>query len=361
MGSFRTLAFAFIDLKLPYKTYLLPASRKVIMRAIQISKPANAVVPKLSLITKPQPRAQLGFALVKVNFSAILPSDRLNAKGLFPYTSFSRTPGRDYSGVVVEVDPSSSFSSWVGEEVYGTSDSELGFTLDGPHAEYCLIPEDMLVKKPTRLSRVQAATVGVPFTTARRCLLRGRVSKDDTVLVLGSTGTVGSAAVQLAKAMGCKRVFRASRNPEDEPDILLPGKIAAVTIQEQVYKLNAGKGVDVVVDTVGQVPLMKAAFETLAVRGRYTWIAAPRDGSSPEFPLDIFQAYRKEIELIGCNTANKSKAIVAEEMEALAEWFNAGLLKASDEEDVELVGLDEAIEKGYERRGPKKHTLIRMG
>ncbi|CAH0042659.1 unnamed protein product [Clonostachys rhizophaga] len=257
------------------------------MRAIQITKPANAAAPRLSLIIKPQPRAQPGFALVKVNFSAILPSDRLNAKGLFPYTSFPRTPGRDYSGVVVEVDPSSSFSSWVGGEVYGTSDSELGFTIDVPHAEYCLVPEEMLVRKPIR--------------------------------------TVGSTAVQVAKAMGCKRVFQASRNPEDEPDILLPGRIAAASIQEQVSKLNDGKGVDVVVDTVGQLSLMKAAFEALAVRGRYTWIAAPRDGSSPEFPLDIFQAYRKEIELIRCNTAIKSKADVAEEMETLAEWFNVGM------------------------------------
>ncbi|CAH0045898.1 unnamed protein product [Clonostachys solani] len=330
------------------------------MKAIQINKLANAA-PKLSLITKPQPRAQPGFALVKVSFSAILPSDRLNAKGLFPYTSFPRTPGRDYSGVVVEVEPSSTYSGWVGEEVYGTSDSELGFTLDGPHAEYCLIPEEMLAKKPTRLSRIQAATVGVPFTTARRCLQRGRVGKEDTVLVLGFTGTVGSAAAQVAKAMGCKRVFRASRNPEDEPDVLLPGKIAAASIQKQVYKLNDGKGVDVVVDTVGQISLMKAAVEALAVRGRYAWIAAPRDGSSPEFPLDIFQAYRKEIELIGCNTAIKSKADVAEEMETLAEWFNTGLLKTSDEEDVELVSLDEAIQTSYERRGLKKHTLIRMG
>ncbi|VUC25835.1 unnamed protein product [Clonostachys rosea] len=331
------------------------------MRAIQINKLADsAETPKLSLITKPQPRAKPGFALVKVNFAAILPSDRLNAKGLFPYTSFPRTPGRDYSGVVVEVDSSSSFASWVGEEVYGTSDSELGFTLDGPHAEYCLIPEEMLAKKPTRLSRIQAATVGVPFTTARRCLQRGRVGKDETVLVLGFTGAVGSAAVQVAKAMGCKRVFRASRNPEDEPDVLLPGKVAAAGIQEQVLKLNDGRGVDVVVDTVGQISLMKAAFQALAVRGRYTWIAAPRDGSSAEFPLDIFQAYRKEAELIGCNTAIKSKADVAEEMKILAKWFNAGLLETSDEGDVELVDLDDAIEKGYERRGSKKHVIIRI-
>ncbi len=298
-----------------------------------------------------------GYALVKIHFSALQPSDKLNAKGGFPKTTFPRIPGRDYSGEVVEVDPSSGLEAWIGKQVYGTSGSELGFTIDGPHAEFCLIPEEMLVEKPSSLSPCQAATIGVPFTAALRCLIRAQASAGDIVLVLGASGAVGSAAVKIAGALGGIKVLTASRRQEDAPSVLIGGPI---TLEEQISTLTDGKGVNVVIDTVGNIDLMHAAVEQLAVRGRYVWIASPRDGSSRILHLDTFQSYRKEIQLIGCNTALTAGDEVAEELRRLRDLFDSGKLEASGEADIQRIKFSDAIERGYSAAKLKKNVVFDM-
>lgn len=331
------------------------------MKALQIARQGDVSATTLSLVTRPVPKARPGFALVRIHFSGIQPSDKLNARGGFPKTTFPRIPGRDYSGEVVEVHASSGLDDdWVGKQVYGTSNSELGFTLDGPHAQFCLIPELVLVEKPAQLSPSQAAAIGVPFTTALRCLTRARAGPEDTVLVLGAGGAVGSAAVKMAKVMGCKSVLAASRKRQDAPDVLLPGPDASVALREQVLALTDGRGVDVVVDTIGSIALMGEALEQLAVRGRYVWIASPRDGSPTMLQFDVFQAYRKEIELIGCNSGLKSDKELKEELLALNSMFGTGQLEATVDDDIERVGLDDAIQKGYGARSSKKHVVIEM-
>src|ERR1700761_5935821 len=192
------------------------------MKALQLSKELETALPTLSLTNTPIPIVTPGHALIKIQYSCIHPSDRINSVGGFPKTIFPRIPGRDYSGTVIALDQVSDamHSKWVGKTIYGTGGAELGFKIDGPHAQYCLIPERMLVEKPSTISSIQAATVGVPFTTALRCLTRARTKTDDIVLVLGASGAVGSSVVQVAKAMGCKRILTATRNQDENPDVL---------------------------------------------------------------------------------------------------------------------------------------------
>ncbi|EFW98961.1 alcohol dehydrogenase [Grosmannia clavigera kw1407] len=330
------------------------------MEALQITRHGDSVMPTLSLVTCPVPKVRPGFALVRIRFAGVQPSDRLNARGGFPKTTFPRTPGRDYSGEVVEVDKSSGLDTWVGKHIYGTSNSELGFTVDGTHAEFCLIPESVLVEKPAQLSLSQAAAIGVPYTTALRCLTRARAGPEDTVLVLGASGAVGSAAVKIARVLGCKRVLVASRKRQDSPDVLLPGPDSSVALQEQIQALTQGRGVSVVVDTVGSIALMSEALEQLAVRGRYVWIAAPRDGSSAMLQFDIFQAYRKEAEFIGCNSGIKSNEELKEEMLTISSMFGTKQLKAPGDGDIERVSLKDSVKKGYGARGLKRHVVIKM-
>ncbi len=77
--------------------------------------------------------------------------------------------------------------------------------------------------------------------------------------------------------------------------------------------------------------------------------------------FDAFQAYRKEIELIGCNSAIKSSEQAAEELRFLCELFDSGKLKVVDDSEIQRVSLDEAIEKGYHGgRGSRKAVVIDM-
>ncbi|OQD61270.1 hypothetical protein PENPOL_c017G03437 [Penicillium polonicum] len=330
------------------------------MKALQLSKELEASLPTLSLVNLPIPTSTTGLALVKVQYSCINPSDKLNSIGGFPKTTFPRIPGRDYCGTVVDLkhESDSMRSKWIGKTVYGTGGAELGFKMDGPHAQYCLITENMLIEKPDTISLLQAATVGVPFTTALRCLTRARTKPEDIVLVLGAGGAVGSSAVQIAQAIGCKRVLTATRNKDHNPDIILEGDISA-EFQSKIPSLTNNIGVNVVIDTIGNLDIMNAAIQALAVKGRYAWIAAPRGGST-KLGFDIFEAYRKEIELVGCNSGLATTEDTAEEMQILTRFFEQNLIRPRPESSMNVVDLDDAVEKGYKASPSEKQTVLRM-
>ncbi|CAI7575926.1 unnamed protein product [Penicillium bialowiezense] len=300
------------------------------MRALQITRNAP-----LSISTLPIPTLKPGQALVKVHYACIHPSDRLNSQGLFSSTTLPRVPGRDFSGVVTETNPT---SNWIGKEVYGTSGSSLGFTDDGTHAQYICVPHDALVEKPSTLSMLQAATVGVPFTTGLICLRQAEVSSTDTVLIIGATGAVGSTAVQIARAMGCKRVLTAARREEANPDIVLSGASPAEELASKIRELTDGRGVDVVVDTVGDLALMGAGIENLAQKGRY--------------------AYRKELKLVGCNSVSPAIEDAAGLLRFLGDWVEKGSLCAQDEDSFKKVKLEDGVEQGYGKMG--EQVIIEM-
>ncbi|CAI7593538.1 unnamed protein product [Penicillium palitans] len=328
------------------------------MKALQLSKELEASLPTLSLVNLPIPTPTTGLALVKVQYSCINPSDKFNSIGGFPKTTFPRIPGRDYSGTVIDLtqELGAMRSKWIGKTVYGTGGAEFGFKMDGPHAQYCLIPENMLIEKPDTISLLQAATVGVPFTTALRCLTRARTKPEDVVLVLGAGGAVGSSAVQVAGAIGCKRILTATRNKDDNPDIILEGDISA-EFQSKIPSLTNNMGVNVVVDTIGNIDIMNAAIRALAIKGRYAWIAAPRGGGPTKLGLDIFEAYRKEIELVGCNSGLATTEDTAEEIRILTRFFEQNLIHPRPESSMNVVDLDDAIEKGYKASPSKKQTF----
>lgn len=102
-------------------------------------------------------------------------------------------PGRDLAGTVETVGSAvTRFSP--GDEVYGTA--------AGSFAEYTVAREEKLARKPVNLSFEQAAVVPISASTALQALDIGRVAAEQTVLVIGASGGVGSYAVQLAKAFG---------------------------------------------------------------------------------------------------------------------------------------------------------------
>ena len=111
-------------------------------------------------------------------------------------------PGRDVAGVVEEVGAAvAGFAP--GDEVFGMG--------DGTFAEYAAVRADRLASKPANLSFEEAAVVSISAVTALRALTEvGHVAAGQRVLVTGSSGGVGSYAVQLAKAMGAEVTGEAS-------------------------------------------------------------------------------------------------------------------------------------------------------
>lgn len=309
------------------------------MQALRLTKEDPAKPPTLTLTTIPKPALTPDHLLVKVHASAIHPSDLINAKGAFPLTTFPRIPGRDYSGTVVEGPP-----SLVGTEVYGTSGFTQAFSLDGAQAEYILVTEDAVTPKPKNLSFVQAATVGVPFTTASLVLRRAGCKEGDVLLVLGANGAVGSAVVQLAKSLGAK-VLLGTRDEKGDVNTASDPEL------KKIDELTGGKGVDIVVDTVGQPALTKAAVAKLGRGGRLAFIAAPRTGAT-ELGVEMVDFYRKEKSLVGCNTLLYSVEEFAEELKKLTPKFEDGSLQAAAPGEWNEMKLEEGVQ-AYEKAGQR--------
>lgn len=119
--------------------------------------------------------------------------------------------GSDIAGTVDEIGPDSE-SSWLGKRVLiepvfreGGRVGMIGVTLHGGRAERVAVDQSMLVEVPAGVSLEEAASLPLAYGTACRMLIvRGRVEAGERVLVLGASGGVGVACVQLAKMMGAE-------------------------------------------------------------------------------------------------------------------------------------------------------------
>src|ERR1700761_1902444 len=91
---------------------------------------------QLRLADRPTPKADNNNAVVRIEAASVNPSDVKNVAGRMSQTTLPRVPGRDYSGVVVDGP-----KNWIGKNVWGTG-GDVGFTRDGTHAEYIVVPAD---------------------------------------------------------------------------------------------------------------------------------------------------------------------------------------------------------------------------
>ncbi|KZF21108.1 GroES-like protein [Xylona heveae TC161] len=314
------------------------------MKALRINKDASGAF-SLNAVSLPIPKSKPGSALVKIHAAGINNSDTSNAKGYFPNTTFPRIPGRDFAGVVE--DPSSSLN---GKRVFGTSGHILSYTEDGTHAEYCLVSEKGLTEIPKRLSFVQAASIGVPWTTALLTLKRAHTQSKDVVVILGATGAVGDATTQLARSIGCKTIT-ASRG--DTTDI----NLTSDPTLESVKKLTDGRGADVIINTVGDPQLMSNALKALGFRGRLSYIASNPPDSELTFSLKT--VYRQEQTIVGTNSLAYEPEETAALLAEIAPGFDDGRYKMKGDDEFTQVKLGEEVVDVYNNfRAAKKRFVV---
>ena len=288
------------------------------MKALQFSKTGDLAA--LNLVELPLPVPGADEVLVQVRAAGLNPSDVKNVLGRFPYTTLPRVPGRDFAGVIVDGP-----QALVGQEVWGTG-KELGFYRDGSHASYLVLPIEGVALKPKSLSFEQAASLGVPYTTAWDALQRTGVGADTRLLVIGANGAVGTAAIALAKVLGA-RVLAAVRRIEQAQVLLEQGLEVLVldtpeSLGAQVNEVFEG-GAEVIFDTTGH--WLPAAVSALRTFGRIAFIAAPLDG---HVHLPALALYRKGGSLVGVNTLLYSCGDCAQRLNQFGQYFDQGLLPA---------------------------------
>ena len=286
------------------------------MKALQFSATGDLASLRFVDVATPVPAADE--VLVQIKAAGLNPSDVKNVLGRFPYTTLPRIPGRDFAGVVVEGP-----QALLGQEVWGTG-RDLGFFADGSHAEFVKVSAKGVAHKPSHLSFAQAASLGVPYTTAWDALERSGVGKGTRLLVIGANGAVGSAALALAKIRGAK-VLAAVRRVE-QVEVLQGQGVEAIALGApddlgvQVNSVFKG-GADVIFDTTGF--WLPAAVAGLAPFGRIAIIAAPVDG---QVQLPALALYRKGGSVVGINSLLYNCEQCAVMLEQFGRFFDEGSL-----------------------------------
>ncbi|PVZ19514.1 MULTISPECIES: zinc-binding alcohol dehydrogenase family protein [unclassified Pseudomonas] len=286
------------------------------MQALQFQ--ATGSLDHLSFADLPMPVPAEGEVLVRVEAAGLNPSDMKNVLGRFPYTTLPRVPGRDFAGVV-EQGP----AQLLGKAVWGTGRGP-GFTRDGSHARYLTVPAQGVTPMPQSLTFAQAASLGVPYTTAWDALERAQVQAGTRLLIIGANGAVGQAALALARLRGAQ-VLAAVRRPEQATSLHARGIDTLVLgdheqLRMQVEAVYPG-GAQVVFDTTGF--WLPAAVDALAPFGRIALIAAPADGT---VQLPALSLYRRGGELIGVNSLLYDTIGCAAMLHSFTEAFDQGHL-----------------------------------
>ena len=290
-----------------------------------------------AIVEQAQPSAAAGEAVVEIFAAAVNPSDVKAALGSMPQAVWPRTPGRDFAGRVI-----AGPQEWVGQDVWGTG-GDLGVTRDGTHARYLVLPVSALSRKPRSVSVAAAATVGVPFITANEGLRRaGLRGEGQTIVVFGSNGKVGQAAVQLATRAGAK-VIGVERDSSQyrghASSVVTAFDAQDPDLVQKLLDATGGRGADIAYNTVGS-PYFDTALQTLAVGGTQVLISTIERNVS----FDILAFYRRNLQMLGVDSLKLSVTQCAEVLNHLLPGFDDGSLKAFDVDESSLIPLSGAAD-----------------
>ena len=230
------------------------------MRAVQISRLDGPSA--VTLVDLPEPVAGPGQVLVDVHVAGVSYPEVLQTRGLYqvkPELPF--VPGAEVSGTVRTAPEGAHVS--VGDRV-------VAFPGVGGYGEVVAVPLETVFRLPDTVSFEAGAALPMNYLTVHFGLVqRGRLQAGETVLVHGAAGGVGTAAVQLASALGA-RVIAVVSSPEKAEVARAAGASDVVAVEgfkDAVKELTGGRGVDIVVDPVGG-DRFTDSLRSLATEGR---------------------------------------------------------------------------------------------
>lgn len=260
------------------------------MKAIRVEEFGGPEVMKLVEVGRPSPGADE--LLIRIQAVGVNPVETYIRSGNYarkPALPF--TPGNDGAGVVEAV----------GSGVSGIAPGDRVYTagsVSGTYAEFALCLASQVHPLPDRVSFAQGAAMGTPYATAYRGLFqRGQAQPNETVLVHGASGGVGTAAVQLAAARGL-RVFGTAGTGEGRKLVREQGAREvfdhhAPDYLDRIMQATDGRGVDLILEMVGQVNLGKD-LTILAPQGRVVVI-----GNRGRVEIDARDAMSRDADIRG--------------------------------------------------------------
>jgi NADPH2:quinone reductase len=307
----------------------------------------------------PNPQPDPGEVLVTIKATAVNFVDSLVVTGKYqflPDRPFA--PGKLPAGVVTAVG--------AGVTSLAVGDRVLTLAEQGGYAEQVAVDAKQCFKLPASMSFIDAASMALVYDTSWFALHeRARIAAGDVVLVLGSTGGVGLAAVQLAKAVGAKVLAGVSNGAKAQlaldagadDTIDLSQDNLRDSLREQVFAKNGGKGVDIVIDPIGG-DAFDASLRALAWRGRLV-VVGFASGRIPSVKANYLLV--KNIEISGLQVSDYRKRtpeLMTQCVQEIFAMYEVGKLKPAATVTYPLDAFAKALQDVVDRRISGRIVLL---
>lgn len=250
------------------------------MKAIVVSQFGGPEVLKLE--EAPTPKPQAGQVLVHVRAAGVNPYDTYMRTGTYAIKpQLPYTPGSDAAGTIEAVGAGVAKAK-PGDRVYTAQ------TVTGAYAEYALALEEQVQKLPGTVNFEQGAGVWVPYGTAYHALIHfAQARAGETVLVHGASGGVGTAALQIARALGLT-VYGTAGTDQGLELVRKEGAHHVFNHRhpgylDEIMKTTGGRGVDIVLEMLANVnlghdlKLLATAGRVIVIGSRGDVTITPRD------------------------------------------------------------------------------------
>lgn len=259
------------------------------MIAIEVINPGNQ--SQLQQTTVAVPALKAGQVLLKVAAAGVNRADLLQRSGLYPPPAGeSDILGLEVAGTVVAVAADVS-SEWLGEAVFG-------LVPGGGYAQYVALPAEHLIKKPASLGMSEAAACAEVFLTAFQAMrVVGSLPDQGALLVHAGASGVGTAAIQLGKALGCFVAVTVGSDDKAKACLALGADVAVnYKTQDFVTELKAARpqGFDLIIDPVAGDYITKD-IQLLALDGQIVVLSMLGGRMTPELDLGLMLKKRGQL------------------------------------------------------------------
>jgi NADPH2:quinone reductase len=316
----------------------------------QFGPPESLVFEEVAPLVPGPGEVVVSVKAASVNFPDVLIiQNRYQVKPPLPFS-----PGSECAGIVKTVGD--------GVSRVAPGDRVMAYTTFGSFAEEVKIDESRLLPIPAGMDFTTAAAFILTYGTSDHALSdRGALKQSETLLILGASGGVGIAAIEIGKALGARVVACAStdeklavcRTHGADQGI----NYATEDLRERIKQLTDGRGVDVVYDAVGG-PYTEPALRSTAWRGRLLVVGFAA-GEIPKIPLNL--TLLKGCSIVGVfwgDFARREPERFAERVAELGRWFQEGKLRPHVSETLPLERAPEALARMASRQVTGKLVLV---
>lgn len=250
------------------------------MKAVVCTKIGDPNLLEIKEIEKPKPNKNE--VLIDVQAAGVNFPDALMVQGKYQIVMDPPfTPGNEVCGYVEDS----------GDDVDIENGTKvIALPPIGGFSEYVCVDKNLVIPVSEKVDSMAGASLPINYGTCYYALKRrANIKESETLLVLGASGGIGTATIQLAKIMGVKTICAVGSNEKAEYVKLLGAdeiiRYDQIDLKETVKDLTNGKGVDVVMDPVGG-NLTEQALRATAWNGRLL-VVGFTDGNIPKIPLNL--------------------------------------------------------------------------